>query len=71
MAEQGRLSEGGNVLQWNHVANRLNPAHCETVIGMLNTKLGFVELWREERAIWMRQAGVNVEPGDGAFRVWW
>jgi hypothetical protein len=48
-------------LQLNHVANRLAPAHFETVVEMLKTQLGFIELRRTERAIWMRQAGANVD----------
>jgi len=61
MAKHERLERGGNVLQLNHVANRLSPAHFEIVVEMLKTKLGFVELRRTERAIWMRQAGANVD----------
>lgn len=45
----------------NHVANRLNPAHFETVVGMLRDCLGFVELRRTERSIWLRQPGTNVD----------
>jgi hypothetical protein len=33
----------------------------ETVVEMLKVKLGFVELRRTERAIWLRQPGVNVD----------
>ncbi|MBX9700735.1 MAG: hypothetical protein K2X74_14955 [Acetobacteraceae bacterium] len=45
----------------NHVANRLNPAHFETVVAMLTGQLGFVELRRTERSIWLRQPGTNVD----------
>ncbi len=48
-------------MQFNHVANRLDPRHFETVVEMLKTKLGFVELRRTERAIWLRQPGANVD----------
>jgi hypothetical protein len=48
-------------MQFNHVANRLHPAHFETVVGMLIRQLGFVELRRTERAIWLRQPGANVD----------
>jgi hypothetical protein len=45
----------------NHVANRLTPRHFETVVEMLKTRLGFVELRRTERSIWLRQPGTNVD----------
>jgi hypothetical protein len=48
-------------MQLNHVANRLDPAHFETVVEMLRAKLGFIELRRTERAIWLRQPGANVD----------
>ena len=48
-------------MQFNHVANRLDPRYFETVVEMLKTNLGFVELRRTERAIWLRQPGANVD----------
>lgn len=45
----------------NHVANRLDARYFETVVEMLKAKLGFVELRRTERAIWLRQPGANVD----------
>ena len=45
----------------NHVANRLNPDHFDTVVAMLTAKLGFVVLRRTERSIWLRQPGTNVD----------
>lgn len=48
-------------MRLNHVANRLDPRYFETVVEMLTTKLGFVELRRTERSIWMRQPGTNVD----------
>lgn len=48
-------------MKLNHVANRLDPRHFETIIEMLKLKLGFVELRRTERAIWLRQPGTNVD----------
>lgn len=48
-------------MQLNHVANRLDPRHFETIVQMLRLKLGFVELRRTERAIWLRQPGTNVD----------
>lgn len=48
-------------MQLNHVANRLAPRHFETIIKMLKLKLGFIELRRTERAIWLRQPGTNVD----------
>lgn len=48
-------------MRLNHVANRLDPRHFETVVEMLKVELGFVELRRTERAIWLRQPGSNVD----------
>ncbi len=48
-------------MRLNHIANRLDPRHFETVVEMLKAKLGFVELRRTERAIWLRQPGTNVD----------
>jgi hypothetical protein len=48
-------------MQLNHVANRLDRRHFETVVAMLKEKLGFVELRRTERAIWLRQPGTSVD----------
>ena len=49
------------MMKLNHVANRLNSGHFETVIEMLRDRLGFVELRRTERSIWLRQPGTNVD----------
>jgi hypothetical protein len=48
-------------LRFNHVANRLDARHFETVVEMFRTQLGFVELRRTERAIWLRQPGSNID----------
>ncbi len=48
-------------MQFNHVANRLDLRHFEVVVTMFKTKLGFVELRRTERSIWLRQPGTNVD----------
>jgi hypothetical protein len=48
-------------MKLNHIANRLDPRHFETVVEMLKIKLGFVELRRTERSIWLRQPGGNVD----------
>src|SRR4051812_21435409 len=48
-------------MQLNHVANRLDPQHFETVVRMLKEKLRFIELRRTERSIWLRQPGTNVD----------
>src|SRR5438270_3726666 len=48
-------------MKLNHVANRLDVRYFETVVEMLKVKLGFVELRRTERAIWLRQPGANVD----------
>jgi hypothetical protein len=48
-------------MRFNHVANRLDARHFETIVEMLRTRLGFVELRRTERSIWLRQPGTNVD----------
>jgi len=48
-------------VQFNHVANRLDPAHFDTIVAMLTTRLGFAVLRRTERSIWLRQPGANVD----------
>jgi len=48
-------------MKLNHVANRLDARYFETVVEMLKAKLGFVELRRTERSIWLRQPGANVD----------
>jgi hypothetical protein len=48
-------------MKLNHVANRLDSRHFETVVEMLKVKLRFVELRRTERAIWLRQPGATVD----------
>jgi hypothetical protein len=48
-------------MQLNHVANRLDRLHFETIVDMLKVKLRFVELRRTERSIWLRQPGTNVD----------
>jgi hypothetical protein len=49
------------MMRLNHAANRLDAAHFATIVEMLKAKLGFVELRRTERAIWLRQPGANVD----------
>lgn len=48
-------------MRFNHVANRLDPRCFEIVVAMFREKLGFIELRRTERSIWMRQPGTNVD----------
>lgn len=48
-------------MQFNHVANRLDPAHFDTIVAMLTARLGFAVLRRTERSIWLRQPGANVD----------
>ena len=48
-------------MKFNHVANRLAVTHFELVVTMMKERLGFVELRRTERAIWLRQPGTNVD----------
>jgi hypothetical protein len=48
-------------MRFNHVANRLAPQWFGTVVELLTSQLGFVELRRTERAIWLRQPGANID----------
>ncbi len=48
-------------MRLNHVANRVDGGHFETVVEMLTAELGFVELRRTERSVWLRQPGANVD----------
>jgi hypothetical protein len=49
------------MMKLNHAANRLDAKHFETIVDMLKTRLGFTELRRTDRAIWLRQPGANVD----------
>lgn len=49
------------MMKLNHVANRVASAHFETIIDLFRDRLGFVELLRNEHAVWMRQPGANVD----------
>ena len=49
------------MMKLNHAANRLDAKHFETIVDMLKARLGFIELRRTERAIWLRQLGANVD----------
>jgi hypothetical protein len=48
-------------MKLNHVANRLDSRHFEIVVEMLKVKLGFIQLRRTERSIWLRQPGTDVD----------
>ena len=48
-------------MQFNHVANRVNSSHFDIVVDMFVQQLGFAELRRTERAVWLRQPGANVD----------
>jgi hypothetical protein len=48
-------------MKLNHVANRLDTRYFETAVEMFKVKLGFVELRRTARSIWLRQPGTNVD----------
>jgi hypothetical protein len=48
-------------MKFNHVANRLDDRYFETVVELLKVRLGFTELRRTERAIWLRQPGANID----------
>ncbi len=48
-------------MRFNHVAQRVDARHFETVVQMLAERLGFVLLRRTERSAWLRQPGTNVD----------
>ncbi len=48
-------------MKLNHFANRVTAEHFETIIAMLKENLGFVELRRTRKSIWMRQSGANID----------
>lgn len=48
-------------MRFNHVANRVDPNFFETVVALFRDQLGFVELRRTERSIWLRQPGANID----------
>jgi len=45
----------------NHFSNRVHPDYYETIIEMMVVNLGFVELRRTAKAIWLRQPGASVD----------
>ena len=49
------------MMRLNHVANRLDAGQFDTVVAMLVECLGFVELRRTERSVWLRQPGATVD----------
>lgn len=48
-------------MRFNHTAHRLDTAHFDVVVEMLRSELGFVELRRTARSVWLRQPGSNVD----------
>ncbi|WP_027134130.1 hypothetical protein [Geminicoccus roseus] len=48
-------------MKFNHVAQRVDARYFDIVVEMFLERLGFIELRRTERAIWMRQPGSNVD----------
>jgi len=48
-------------MHFNHVAHRVAAAHFETVVALFIERLGFVQLRRTGRAVWLRQGGFNID----------
>ncbi|WP_088562960.1 hypothetical protein [Arboricoccus pini] len=48
-------------MQFNHIANRLDERHFDTIVELFKARLGFVQLRRTERAIWLRQPQTNID----------
>jgi hypothetical protein len=49
------------MMTFNHVAQRVTRDHFDNIIDMFLGPLGFIELRRTERAIWMRRPGTNID----------
>ena len=52
---------GVDQMRFNHVSNRVDAQHFETIVTMMQERLGFVELRQTARAIWLRQPGTNID----------
>jgi len=48
-------------MRFNHVAHRVAADRFEIVVALFTERLGFTELRRTERAIWLRQRGANID----------
>ena len=48
-------------MRFNHVSNRVDAQHFETIVTMMKERLAFVELRQTARAIWLRQPGTNID----------
>ena len=48
-------------MRLNHLANRLDAGQFDTVVAMFVECLGFIELRRTERSVWLRQPGATVD----------
>lgn len=48
-------------MRFNHVAHRVAADRFEIVVALFTERLGFIELRRTERAIWLRQRGANID----------
>jgi len=48
-------------MKFNHVANRVDTRHFDTIVTMMTDQLDFAELRRTDRSIWLRQAGASVD----------
>ena len=48
-------------MRFNHVANRVDTRHFDTVVALMSDQLGFKELRRTERSVWLQQPGTNVD----------
>ncbi|RVT99706.1 hypothetical protein EOD42_05750 [Rhodovarius crocodyli] len=48
-------------MRFNHIAQRVAAEHFDLIAEMLMTQLGFTQLRRTERAIWLRQPGANID----------
>jgi hypothetical protein len=52
---------GVDQMRFNHVSNRVDAQHFETIVTMLKERLGFAELRQTARATWLRQPGTNID----------
>ncbi len=48
-------------MKLNHVSYRLDIKNFDVIVEMFKARLGLIELRRNERCIWMRQQGANID----------
>jgi hypothetical protein len=54
-------SELDEMMQFNHVAQRVAAPHFDTIVTLFKERLGFVQLRRTDRSIHLRSPGFNID----------